>query len=246
MTRAFLLFAAVSATLLLPAVAQEASEVLFDRGLRLAAEGDTSGAAASFEQALREHTSAEAHYNLGQLRLRQGDLGAARFHLESARRQAPGNGAFVQAAEAAREAAHADPVPRSIRSDVGLRALALLPASLWVGLTLVLALPAAILVRYGGTRRARYLGGVLGASAGLALIASVTALPVLSRSDAVVTASAETPTTRGPSPTSTAGPTLTPGRAVTLLERRGDRVCVRLADGTTTWIEAQNVTLLMP
>ncbi|MDP6461930.1 MAG: tetratricopeptide repeat protein, partial [Gemmatimonadota bacterium] len=65
-----------------PVLAESGSaDASFDLGMRLYESGDADGAATAFAECLRagaEHSS--VHYNLGNARFKQGDLGRAIFH----------------------------------------------------------------------------------------------------------------------------------------------------------------------
>ncbi|MAF26888.1 MAG: tetratricopeptide repeat protein [Gemmatimonadota bacterium] len=74
-----------------PVLAESGSaDASFDLGMRLYESGDADGAATAFAECLRagaEHSS--VHYNLGNARFKQGDLGRAIFHYRRALALAP-------------------------------------------------------------------------------------------------------------------------------------------------------------
>jgi len=113
------------------------AERLFQLGLELVAEGDTTGALAAWDgAAATEWTSAALSYNRGAVALRRGDLGTARLALERAAQLDPRNATIASALAEVREQS-GDAAPSQIEHSVQI-ALARLGLIGAAGLALIL------------------------------------------------------------------------------------------------------------
>ncbi len=111
------------------------AERLFQLGLELVAEGDTTGALAAWEgAAATEWTSAALSYNRGAVALARDGLGTARLSLERAARLAPRNATIAAALADVRERS-GDAAPSGVE-----KSLLIILASLGLTGAIVLAL----------------------------------------------------------------------------------------------------------
>lgn len=206
------------------------AERLFQLGLDLVAEGDTTGALAAWDgAAATEWTSAALEYNRGTVALARGDLGTARLALERAARLAPRDARIATALAEVREAT-GDAAPSAISSlaRAGLARIGLLGL---VGLTLTLyALGLVVGLRWWRQRTrplalatlvlaSAFVLSLGGALAGLADASSARGVAL----DASVVRTA-------PSPTATETERLREGTVLRLGETRGDWQAVTVGD----------------
>lgn len=206
------------------------AERLFQLGLELVAEGDTTGALAAWDgAAATEWSSAALHYNRGVVALARGDLGPARLALERAARLAPHDARIGAAlAEVRERTGDAAPSPAESLARAGLARLGL-PGL--VGLTLGLyALGLVVGLRWWH-RRTRPL------ALAMVILASAFAMSL----GLAAVGLAEASTSRGvaldagvvraaPSPTATETARFREGDVVRLSETRGDWQAVTVGD----------------
>ena len=215
-----------------PAAAQAPradAERAFALGLALAAEGDTTGAAAAFEAARAGGASAALEHNLARLALARGDVGRARLAAERAYRLDPSAAGVADVLDAARQAAgDAPPTALRLRLDAAVGPLGPLGVVL---LALALAALAALAV----WQRHRLPGLVVGLAVALAALALGGAAALLAERTALDAVLVESAALRGaPSPDAPEGLRLDAGRLVHAGERRDG--WVRLGGGLDGWV----------
>ncbi len=209
-------------------------------GVQLAAERDSSGAAAAFDGAIAAgraagRVSVAAEHDAGTLALARGDAGRARLHTERAARLAPFTAPVQTNAALARALARIPPetagarawrTVRGIAGPTGLVALAL--ALTYVALALAL----------NGRRRPALIAGVV---AGVAVVVAVTALVEATRAEGVVLTAVEL--RAEPAPDATPDGAVAPGALVRMGETRGTWRAVT-SGGRAGWIPAASVETL--
>ena len=216
------------------------AERLFQLGLELVAEGDTTGALAAWEgAAATEWTSVALSYNRGVVALARGDLGTARLALERAARLDPRNPAILAALSDARErAGDTSPSPMEQAAQVLLARMGLLGT---VGLALALyGLTLALAWRWWQTRSWPLALGALASAtvfaAGLGL--AITGLAAASGARGVVLDAGVVRT--APSPTATEAARLPAGAVLQLGDAQGAWRAVTM-DELEGWVPASLV-----
>ncbi|GAB5537595.1 MAG: hypothetical protein Rubg2KO_38440 [Rubricoccaceae bacterium] len=216
------------------------AERLFQLGLELVAEGDTTGALAAWDgAAATEWTSAALRYNQGAVALARGDMGTARLALERAARLAPRNATIASALTEIREQAGDDaPSPVEQAVQVTLSSLGLLGV---VALALVLyGLSLGIGILWWRRRTRPLALGALASSMGcfLALGLTITGLMASSTPRGVVLDAGIL--RAAPSPTATESGRLRAGTTLELGETQGTWQAVTV-DDLDGWVPASQI-----
>ena len=211
------------------------AERLFQLGLDLVAEGDTTGALAAWDgAAATEWMSAALSYNRGSVALARGDLGMARLALERAARLAPRNVSIHAALSEVRE--RVGDAPPSPLERVSHSVLSILPL-----LALLLNLLTLGLAALWWQRRSRPLAvGALGSALAFALSLGIAlvALTAASSPRGVVLDAGVVRTS--PSPTATEAARLGAGTLLQLGETQGAWQAIAV-DDLDGWIPRAQV-----
>ena len=216
------------------------AERLFQLGLELVAEGDTTGALAAWDgAAATEWMSAALSYNRGSVALARGDLGMARLALERAARLAPRNASIQTALTEVRE--RVGDAPPSLLERISHSVLSILPLPVAVGLALLLNLLTLGLAALWWQRRSRPLAvGALGSALAFALSLGIAlvALTAASSPRGVVLDAGVVRTS--PSPTATEAARLGAGTLLQLGETQGAWQAIAV-DDLDGWIPRAQV-----
>ncbi|MGA9115537.1 MAG: tetratricopeptide repeat protein [Bacteroidota bacterium] len=231
-----------------------APEDVFEQGNRLYREGRMEEARGHYERLVAEgYESASLFFNLGNACYRMGDLPRAILHYERARRLAPGDEDILHNLQLASQQVpdRIEEMPRlaleEYRDEVDARLTA--DARTWLAYGFLAASAGcygAFLLAGGyRTRRMLFFGG--GAAAALCVLflaLTILKIRVEGRAETAVVTAGLTTLKNSPEEGSTDAFVLHGGAKVRILNRVGDWMEVRIADGKVGWMPAADAEAL--